>query len=145
MRGGSGGGRTGTCAARLSVAFFVLGRVSERNSIGTLIDGSDSDLNWLFSAPITGWGIRGESRAGRPRRPISAEIPFDPKIGRESRREWGFEWIGAFLWLTLASRVTSNQIFQVRTTTATRRPWQIAIRWPFPVPASAAEETSISS
>ena len=139
MRGGSGGGR-GTCGARLSVAFFVLGRVSERNSIGTLIDGSDSDLNWLFSAPITGWGIRGN-------RPIAAEIPFDPKIGRESRREWGFEWIGAFLWLTLASRrVTSNQIFQVRTTTTTaRRPWQIAIRWPFPVAASAAEETSISS
>lgn len=149
MRGGSGGGGggRGTCAARLSVAFFVLGRVSERNSIGTLIDGSDSDLNWLFSAPITGWGIRGESRAGRPRCPIAAEIPFDPKIGRESRREWGLEWIGAFLWLTLASRrVTSNQIFQVRTTTTTtRRPWQIAIRWPFPVAASAAEETSISS
>lgn len=114
----------------------MLGRVSERNSIGTLIDGSDSDLNWLFSAPITGWGIRGN------RAPAGSAAPSRPKShlirkSDESRdKRWGFEWIGAFLWLTLASRrVTSNQIFQVRTTT-TRRPWQIAIRWPLHVPAS---------
>ena len=49
--------------------FFVLGRVSERNSIGTLIDGSDSDLNWLFSAPITGWGIRGNRAPAAGRAP----------------------------------------------------------------------------
>ena len=43
-------------------------------------------------------GDSGESRAGRQRRPISSEIPFDPKIGRESRQEMGIrvDW-GVFM------------------------------------------------
>ena len=109
MRGGSGGGGRGTCGARLSVAFFVLGRVSERNSIGTLIDGSDSDLNWLFSAPITGWGIRGNrTPAGRaaPSRPKSHLI----RKSDESRDENGdSSGLGRF-YGSLSRRAASHQI-----------------------------------
>ena len=101
------------------VRSFFCARESERAEFdrNSLIDGSDSDLNWLFSAPITGYGmgvIRGEVRAALP------NIGRKSHLIRKSDENGDLSGSGRFLWLfplaSEPSRVTSNQMFQVRST-----------------------------
>ena len=108
LSGRDGGleGRIGEARARPFV--FCAGE-SERAEFdrNSLIDGSDLDLNWLFSAPITGW------RWGKcARHPISAENKSHliRKSDADESREWRLEWIGAFFMALSCHRAVGRHI-----------------------------------
>ena len=128
----------GTCAC---VGSFFCARQSERAEFdrNSLIDGSDSDLNWLFSAPITGWmdgGFAGSARRGRALPNIGRKSHLIRKSD-ESRDENGdSSGLGRFYGSLSSRRRASHQIKLSRSERGTtRRPWQIAIRWPLPPPS----------
>ena len=110
--------------------FVFCARQSERAEFdrNSLIDGSDSDLNWLFSAPITyvqdgGFGGSALPNLGRKSHLI-----------RKSDEDGDSSGLGRFFLWPLSSvvlHIKSNSPGPTERRLA-RRPWQIAIRWPLP-------------
>ena len=122
------GARQGTCARVCPFVFCA--RQGERAEFdrNALIDGSDSDLNWLFSAPITyvqdgGFGGSALPNLGRKSHLI-----------RKSDEDGDSSGLGRFFLWPLSSvvlHIKSNSPGPTERRRA-RRPWQIAIRWPLP-------------